>query len=182
MFPEPDLKFRPLPADHPAWYADEKVDPSFFKEPLWGIDLGCRTSVIYSPQDLSCYWELGRPGREKQYSPAVRAQIQAAQGVGANILAYATNREVKFKLEMMPDSGQRSPRPGRPRKLYVASVMHSGGCNAAPGALATLLRLAGEKLELRTAIARRNPSGTPERSRAVSIPPRLHARPNAISV
>ena len=33
----------------------------------------------------------------------------------------------------------------------MASVMHSGGCNAAPGALATLLRLAAEKLELRTA-------------------------------
>ncbi len=133
MFPESDLKLRPLPADHPAWYADEKVDPSFFKEPLWGIDLGCRTSVIYSPQDLSCYWELARPGREKQYSPSVRSQIQAAQGVGTNILAYATNREVKFKLETMPHlASNQNDRVDR-GKLYIASAIHPGGCNTAPG-------------------------------------------------
>jgi Domain of unknown function (DUF4159) len=151
MFPEPDLKLRPLPADHPAWHADEKVDPSFFKEPLWGIDVGCRTSVIYAPQDLSCYWELARPGREKQYSPVVQTQIAAAEGVGTNILAYATNREVKFKLEGVPIPASDHPDLVDRGKLYVASVMHSGGCNSAPGALSTLLRLAGEKLELRTA-------------------------------
>ncbi|HTU24785.1 MAG TPA: DUF4159 domain-containing protein [Pirellulales bacterium] len=151
MFPESDMKLRPLPADHPAWHADEKVDPSFFKEPLWGIDVGCRTSVIYSPQDLSCYWELARTGREKQYSPAVRQQIEAALGVGTNILAYATNREVKFKLEGLPTPASDYPDPVERGKLYVASIQHSGGCNAAPGALATLMRLAGEKLDVRAA-------------------------------
>jgi hypothetical protein len=151
IFPEPDLKLRPLPPDHPAWHADEKVDPSFFKEPLWGIDVGCRTSVIYSPQDLSCYWELARPGRERQYSATVRTQIQAAEGVGTNVLAYATNREVKFKLEGLPSPASDHPDLVDRGKLYVASIIHSGGCNAAPGALATLLRLAAEKLELRTA-------------------------------
>ena len=24
--------------------------------PLWGIEHGCRTVVIYSPADLSCFW------------------------------------------------------------------------------------------------------------------------------
>ncbi len=178
MFPEPDLKLRPLPPDHPAWHADEKVDPSFFKEPLWGIDVGCRTSVIYAPQDLSCYWELARPGRDRQYPPAVRDQIQAAVGVGTNVLAYATNREVKFKLEGLAAPASEQHDPVERGKLYVASVMHSGGCNAAPGALATLLRLAAEKLELRTADRiGRNPPGAADRSGTVSISPRLHARP-----
>ena len=134
IFPEPDLKLRPLPPDHPAWHADEKVDPSFFKEPLWGIDVGCRTSVIYAPQDLSCFWELARPGREQQYSPAVRDQIQAAVGVGTNVLAYATNREVKFKLEGLPSPASDQHDTVDRGKLYVASILHSGGCNAAPGA------------------------------------------------
>ena len=34
-------------------------------------------------------------------------------------------------------------------KLYTARLQHPGGCNAAPGALANLLQLAGDKLQIR---------------------------------
>ncbi len=55
LFEESPL--RPLPPRHPAWYAEEKVDPKFLHEDgrwLWGIDACCRTSVIYCPDNLSC--------------------------------------------------------------------------------------------------------------------------------
>ena len=183
MFPEPDLKLRPLPADHPAWYADEKVDPSFFKEPLWGIDVGCRTSVIYSPQDLSCYWELARPGREKQYS---------ARRAGANSsctgrrhkhpgLRHEPRSEVQIGNDAPP--GQQPARPGRSRQTVRRQRHSSGGLQRRAGALATLLRLAAEKLEAAHGRShRRNPAGAAERSGTVSIPSRSSCTAGPISV
>ena len=69
VFPEPEYKLRLLEAEHPIWYAEEKIDASQLR-PLWGIEFGCRTSVVYVPPDppqnprpaLSCLWELSRPG------------------------------------------------------------------------------------------------------------------------
>ena len=42
--------------------------------PLWGIEHGCRTVVIYSPVDLSCYWN------QSERSPANPAVIKVDQG------------------------------------------------------------------------------------------------------
>ena len=54
LFPEPENELRPLDGDHPVWRARFEIDPN--AHPLWGIEHGCRTVVIYSPTDLSCYW------------------------------------------------------------------------------------------------------------------------------
>ena len=111
--------------------------------PLWGIEFGCRTSVVYAPPDppqdprpsLSCLWELSRPGRGVKYSPAVQAQIDAALSLGINVLAYATNRELKTKERLLPAADRRSTPGDRIERgrLYVATLRHPGGCNAAPG-------------------------------------------------
>ena len=61
--------------------------------------------MVYAPPDppgnprpsLSCLWELSRPGRGQKYAAAVQAQIDAALSLGINVLAYATNRELKTK-------------------------------------------------------------------------------------
>jgi hypothetical protein len=54
----PDSSLQPLPIDHPIWYAEGRVDP--LKYPLEGVNACCRTSVVYSKESLSCYWELNR--------------------------------------------------------------------------------------------------------------------------
>ena len=48
---------------------------------------------------------LSRSGRQQKFTPAVQAQIDAARSIGINVLAYATNREVKWK--------EKFPRPLR---------------------------------------------------------------------
>jgi len=149
IFPEEEYKLRLLPPEHPIWHADEPVDPKYLR-PLWGIDIGCRTSVVFCPEDLSCYWELGRPGRRQQLPEAVQAEVAAVNAIGANIMAYATNRELKYKFEHFTTAAADARQDNFDRgKLYVAKLLHPGGCNAAPGALPNLLRVAGEKLELR---------------------------------
>lgn len=154
MFPEPEYRLHDLPLDHPAYTAEGRVDTSVFKigRTLKGIDVGCRTSVILSPAELhlSCLWELARPGREKKYSPSVRSQLEAARSLGANILAYATNREVKYKLDLPHDiSATETIDPFDRLKLHIGKVRHGGSWNAAPGALMNLLHAVSRETGMR---------------------------------
>src|SRR5262249_34359030 len=78
-----------LKPDHPVWRSHFLVKPNSLDLPgkpykLQGIEMGCKTVVIYSPQDLSCLWEANnvKDGRG-----------QAAFRLGANIVAYATGME-----------------------------------------------------------------------------------------
>lgn len=140
VYPEQELRL--LPPEHPAWYAEERIDPQHLRE-LWGIDVGYRTGVIYCPQDLSCYWELARLGRERNYPQAVQQQIQAARRVGLNVLSYATDRDMKFKNPTQQTTGHDNKLERG--KLRVANVIHPGGCDAAPAALRNLMRLFAER-------------------------------------
>ena len=149
VFPEEEYKLRLLPPQHPIWRAEQPVDPDYVR-PLWGIDIGCRTSVVLCTKDLSCYWELARSGRETHFPPEVQKDINAALTIGINVLAYATNREVKFKEEVFDLAVDEGPRDTFERgTLYVAKLKHLGGCNAAPTALGNLLRVAANKKNLR---------------------------------
>ncbi len=95
-------KLQRLPPGHPVWFAERKVDLNSVKEDEWiyGVQACCRTAVFYSPKTLSCRWELSdilfRRGEE---SPNVRSQIDTSIRIGQNIIAYATGRELKDKLE-----------------------------------------------------------------------------------
>ncbi|MGD9723265.1 MAG: DUF4159 domain-containing protein [Pirellulales bacterium] len=149
IFPEPEYALRLLSPEHPIWRAEELVDTQYVR-PLWGIDIGCRTSVVFCPADLGCYWELARPGREDRLPQRVRAEVRACRAIGINVLAYATNRELKYKFDFFTTAQSDTPADEFDRgKLYAAKLLHPGGCNAAPGALANLLQTAGEKLALR---------------------------------
>ena len=108
VFPEQEYKLRLLPPEHPIWHAEEPVDPQYVR-PLWGIDIGCRTSVVFCPDDLSCYWELARPGRQQQLPERVKAEVAAANAIGINVMAYATNRELKYKFEHFATAAAETP-------------------------------------------------------------------------
>jgi hypothetical protein len=160
VFPEPEYRLQLLDAEHPIWHAEQRIDPGQLR-PLWGVEFGCRTSVVYAPPDppasprpsLSCLWELSRSGRGEKYAAAVQAQIDAALAMGINVLAYATNRELEgrekhFRTEVA-SSTQDTVERGR---LYVAKLRHPGGCNAAPRALVNLLEAAGSQLKIRASM------------------------------
>jgi hypothetical protein len=145
----PDSPLRLLPSDHPIWHAEEKV-PAEFLRPLYGIDSCCRTGVVYCPGELSCFWELAAPRRMGTLPARVRAEVQAALAIGANVLTYATNRELKEKLDVPQLITTQADRLHNARgTLYVAKLQHSGGSDDAPAALSNLLNLAGQQLQLR---------------------------------
>lgn len=157
VLPEREYRLRMLPPEHPVWYAEENVAPAH-QRPLEGIDFGCRTSVVYVPlypkdhpaPSLSCLWELARPGRDRDYSAKVKAQIEAALAIGTNVLAYATNRELRYKDANFAAQGAKKSSDHTERgRVHVATLEHPGGCNAAPRALLNLLEAAGRELNLR---------------------------------
>ncbi len=150
LFPGPDAKLSPLPPSHPIWRMERPIDPASAPM-LWGVDVSCRTAVVYAPDDLACRWELMGRGREFTYPPAVRARVEQAETLGLNILAYATNREVAFKDPSLPtvDAGDEADHPRG--QIRIANILHPGGCEGAPGALRNLLHLADR--ELRVTIA-----------------------------
>jgi hypothetical protein len=78
----PASPLKDLPKNHPVWKAPFPLAPGAIK--LKGFQLGGKTAVIYSPEDLSCLWEADR-----RDTPA---GVQAFR-LGTNILAYAAGKE-----------------------------------------------------------------------------------------
>jgi hypothetical protein len=154
-----DSELRKLPPDHAVWFAQEKVEPAHLPKDsefwLWGLDACCRTSVVYCPRSLSCYWELAHPYREPAYPKELKDEIEQVARIGSNVLAYATNRELKEKLDrpafVLSNAGGRSPRGA----LVVPKLSHSGGADDAPAAINNLLLVMERQLQMRVDLEKR---------------------------
>ncbi len=174
VFPEPEFALRLLPMEHPVWHAEEPVDPDHLRK-LWGIDVGCRTSVVYAEGDLSCQWELSKPGRDLKAPPEIKADIDAANSIGVNVLAYATNRELKYKYDQFKTPTVVAEDRFERGKMYVANIQHPGGCNAAPESAHDSLAHGGR--EAQDSRQRRAARPEPHRSATLQLPLGVHARP-----
>ena len=182
VFPEPEHPLHLLGPEHAVWSTEEPVDPRFVR-PLWGIDVGCRTSVIYCPDNLSCYWELARPGRElvqeKKYPAEIQARITAARAIGVNVLAYATNREPKYKLDLPQLAEQRCARFDRPRQAVRGHGQALGGMErGADGATEPAALPVGRD---GPAHQHRCPRSEPQRGPSVRVSRGLYPRPQRVS-
>ena len=160
IFPEPEYQLHLLPPEHPAWHAEQIVPPELHR-PLLGVDYGCRTCLIYAPPSdgpaneaampsLSCLWEIG--GASSRALPeGIRREVDAALAIGTNVIAYATNRELKRKDELFALERETPSEPDALERgqIAIAKLKHSGMCDAAPAALANILRAAARELGIR---------------------------------
>ncbi|MDR2346800.1 MAG: DUF4159 domain-containing protein [Planctomycetaceae bacterium] len=150
VLPEPEYRLSLLDKSHPIWSADVVIEPDQIR-PIEGINFGCRTSVVYIPPvrdqsgkitlpSFSCLWELAKIfQREGVYSVGVQRQVNAGVGMGLNILAYATNRELKTKDQMAHDSSKTDTENVRRGRIFAAVLDHGGGAGVAPRAVPNLL-------------------------------------------
>jgi hypothetical protein len=129
IFPEEEYRLRPLSEDHPVWRAKHLLNPEV--HPLWGIEHGCRTVVIYSPGDLSCFWN------QAENSPAEAAVIKSIK-VGQNVIDYATGREMPADKLTVREIRTKLEAPNR-NALRVAKLRHAGDWNIAPQAIPNLM-------------------------------------------
>jgi RNA polymerase sigma factor (sigma-70 family) len=85
LFPEKGNELRPLADGHPIWQSRHLLAAGV--HPLWGITRGGRTAVVYSPRDLSCFWN------QANRDPANPAVIKAVK-IGQNVVDAVTNRKL----------------------------------------------------------------------------------------
>ena len=147
VFPEKEYRLRRAGPEHPLWRVEELVRPeSPYVGRLWTVEYGCRTCVVFSEIDLSCYWELYGRGRIRGLPDTIKSRLADANAIGVNVLAYATNRDPKGKeaafvgVDNIADLNTASSRG----VIQIAKLQHGGGCNDAPGALVNLLRTAAQ--------------------------------------
>ncbi len=147
LFPEPEIQLRQLDNSHEVWFFEEAPKSlSLYAGTMYGVNVGCRTSVFYCRNRLSCLWELAHSGRDAGFSAAVKQRVDAALALGVNVLAYATNRELRFKYEIPESSVPDQEATLERAKVVIAKLRHKGGWNTAPGALISLQRELGKEL------------------------------------
>jgi len=130
VFPEEQYTLRPLGEEHPVWRAKHLLSPDV--HPLWGIEHGCRTVVIYSPTDLSCFWN------QCEHSPHNTGVVKSIK-VGQNVIDYATGREMPAdKLTLREVHNFKDDAPKR-NALKIAKLVHAGDWNVAPQAIPNLM-------------------------------------------
>lgn len=136
----PDSQLEPLAADHAIWKQQYKIGPSR-TWPLLGLQACCRTSVVYCPANLSCYWALNRPGIQQipGANPRLLQKIEYCKQVGSNVVAYATGRELKERLDTTVID-KRATSVLSDRALVLPKLSHNGGADDAPNAWGKILK------------------------------------------
>ncbi|WP_422930018.1 DUF4159 domain-containing protein [Singulisphaera sp. PoT] len=129
LFPEEEHQLHPLDEGHAIWRSHHNLSPDL--HPLWGIELGCRTAIVYSPADLSCFWNQmeARPSHPR---------VILAKRIGQNIVDYATGRERpadKLAAREVYEFRSEAPKRGA---LHIAKLRHDGDWNIAPLAIPNL--------------------------------------------
>lgn len=138
LVPPGEGELKLLPPDHPVFRIEHPLQPEGVK--LFGVDVGCRTSIMYSPEDLACLWDYWAKVDPPKRNIQLKAKIVRATQIGVNVMAYATGREPPDKTQVRQVNPNDSELDSIERGLLqIAQIKHNGAWNAAPRALRNLL-------------------------------------------
>lgn len=147
MFPNGDYQLRKLDKTHDVY----RAETVFLTDPpeLWGVDFGCRTAIMYAPYDHSCRWDKWMRNDSARTNNEIRAQIGKSIQLGVNVVAYATNRELRDKLQR-PNSQVALSDSETRGQLRIGRLKHSGGWDTAASAVSNLGRALLDKAHIAT--------------------------------
>jgi len=138
ILPPGEGELKPLTPDHPVYRSEHLLHSDGV--PLLGVDFGCRTTVIYSPEDLGCLWDYWAKQDPPKRNVQLTAKILRATQIGVNVMAYATGREPPDKTDAPKKVAEAADLDNVERGLLqIAQIKHDGAWNAAPRALRNLL-------------------------------------------
>jgi len=137
LYPNGETSLQRLQADHPVFRAEYLLNGDTID--LWGAEFGCRTAIMYSPDDLPCLWnrwnrypEARRNDGQKELRAQFLGRVERALNIGTNIVTYATGREPINKLKRAElaakDEKGFTMRRGL---LQIARLRHTGGWDTA---------------------------------------------------
>jgi hypothetical protein len=140
IFPERPL--RQLPPDHPlfnCYYDVQKVGytpacgtAELTTPPVEGIDVGCRTPILFCPYDLSCGWDM------HTHKAAKGIDAKYALRLGANFIAYATATK-SMGVSLAESRLYVDKENAKADKFRIGQVIHDGQWDTNPSGLSTLL-------------------------------------------
>ncbi len=139
MYPPSETRLKQLDPDHPIYRSEYLLDASTVE--LWGCDIGCRTSIVYSPRDLSCLWDKWTVFEMPNRPAVMTSMITKATQVGVNVVAYATGREPPTNRLDRPRAQEITTEGDGIQRglLEIAKLRYTGSWDAAPQALRNLL-------------------------------------------
>lgn len=139
MFPQGEASLQRLGSDHPVFRSEFRL-PSAESVELYGVDFGCRTAIIYSPEDLGCLWQKWMKHDPLERKDALIQRIFRSTSIGVNVLAYATGREPPVKLDVDDPSKSNSMTEIDRSQTEIAQLRYQGNWDIAPKALNNLLQ------------------------------------------
>ncbi len=126
----PDAELKPLDDSHPIYSASGHTSHAA-DFPLWGIERGCKTIVVYSPHAISGYWEANDTTSEKG---------KKAFELADNVIAYATGLEPpRQKGDSVTIIDTPKTTPIQRGYLKTAQLKHGGQWQPAPKAMHNLM-------------------------------------------
>lgn len=139
IVPDPGYSLEKLPPGHDIYRAEKLFADIPPELELYGVDFGCRTAIVYAPHDHGCRWHAWNRRVNDTYTLPVAVDIISSIQLGANVLSYATGRELYDKFNA-PDAIKQDEISVRESPLPIARLRHTGGWDSAPGALRNLLK------------------------------------------
>jgi len=127
-----------LPPTHDIYRSEHVFPPDGHVPELWGVDVGCRTAIIYAPYDHACRWDKWMRFEPPRRPIALRTQIDRSMKLGLNVIAYATGRELQDKLQRPQSLSPADLTRMSDGALTIARLRHTGGWDTAPNALRRL--------------------------------------------
>lgn len=137
----PDRPWYRLTPEHPLFHSHFKLSKLRHKNgkkveakvpEIFGINVGCRTAVFFSPYDVACGWD----GHTHDFGK--RIDIEDARRLGVNLLAYSlayyrlgrTQSIVKMFAEDKDAPGD----------VEIAQIKHEGDWDPHPSAVSNLMK------------------------------------------
>lgn len=138
MYPNGEGELKKLPPEHPIFRSEYLLGEAEVN--LWGVDFGCRTAIVYSPDDIACGWEKWCISEPPNRRPELKGFVSKSTHIGVNVIAYATGREPPNKLDQAKLAEQAAQRDRiEAGLLQIVQLRHTGGWNTAPHALRNIL-------------------------------------------
>jgi hypothetical protein len=143
MYPPAEAQLKKLTPEHPVFRAEYPLIDKATGQPIveiWGVDVGCRTSIMYLPEDVACLWNKWSSFDIPNRPPELVTMIARSTRIGANIVAYVTGREIMNKFERQELALAEGATEQVERDLLeMRKVRYTGDWDAAPQALKNLL-------------------------------------------
>ncbi len=138
ILPPGEQELKLLPEDHPVYRSEYLLKADAVQ--LHGAEVGCRTAVMYSKEDLGCLWSYWQRHSAPKRNPQLIARVERGMQIAINVAAYATGREPPKSLDAPRKQANEAQLDEIQRGLLqVAQLKHTGQWDAAPHALRRLL-------------------------------------------